>query len=396
MTRFFLFLFLLLPVSAFSQTFTTSLDVPALTSGRVPPLTGGQPVVRFDRRILVQVISGPAGEFCLYMNTRTGDIGIRYGRSGELGGCELNIDDEKFRLMLVRATGQVQTYMNAKQNGVLRHLVMTGNTEVYPVSFRPMENAELNRLAGSDSSRRSGRDGRAYSANSTGAPTFYLQGRTEPVRVTTQDFLGYSGIGYLKTNHGVFMVVRADMGPAQYRAYSWSDVTTDFDMHPFESVESMINEKVTTGLDRQEEKLRNETPSGDCASEESELKRLKLADVEARRRSNSQRNSGNIYENESTRRAYGEMMLPNLEVMNQELEVKVCKANVRLNRTRGEAQRADISRRIQCYRQSQRELSQIQADWNAIDARYPNEAGRAYSEKTRTFGRIMSLGSDCR
>lgn len=394
MTKLGLVLFLLLPGMVLSQSISTSLDVPALTSGPARS-SSGEPVALFDRRVLVQVSGGPVAEFCLYINTRTGDIGIRYGRPGELGACAIDINDERFRFLLIRSGGQVQTYMTVKQGGVLKYFVSTGNTEVYPVSFPPIDNAELRRQSDTETSRRSGVNGRAYRANSAGAPALYLQGRSEPASVTTQDFLGHSGIGYLKTNRGVYMVVRADMGPTTFRVYSWTDTATQLDLAPFELVENLINDKLRAGLDREEQKLRSKTFSGDCASAEEHLRNLQLSDVEARRRTNAERNRGNIYENESTRRAYGELLLPNLEVMNQEFEVRVCKANARLSRTRSGSQQADIQRRINCFRDVQRELNRIQMEWNAIDARYPNDAGRAYQAKIQTYGRIISLGTQC-
>jgi hypothetical protein len=395
MTKLFAFLLLLLPVSVFSQTFFTSFDVPALTSG--PVRRSGSPMIEFDRRIRVSISGAPRNaDMCLYINTVTGDIGIVYGRPGEMGACELNVNDEKFRFMLVRSSGQVQTYMNTKQNGVLRHYMSTGNTEVYPVSFPRMENTELHRFgAAIPAGRRGGVASSTYRAGA-GAPTFYLHGRSTPANVTTQDFLGYSGIGYLKTNRGIYMVVRAELGTTEYRAWTWSDLATSLDPDLFEQTEVIQTEKLNASLDRQEEKLRNETFSGDCADEERQLNDLKRADIERRRVLNAERNRGNVYENPSTRRASADLMEPNLEVMNQEIEVRICKANARLSRTRSETARADINRRIQCQRRAQMELNRLKLEWDAIDARYPNEPGRAYAEKTRTYGRLMSLGADCR
>jgi hypothetical protein len=396
MTKIFTFLLLLLPVTAYSQQFSTSLEVPALTDGPSRP-SGGTGMIEFDRRLLVQIDGPTPGEMCLYINTINGDIGIVYGRGADLGLCALNVNDRKFRFMLVRSSGQVQTYMTTEKNGVLKHYMSTGNTEVFPISFPRMENTVLHRFgAPVPGNRRAGVESRTYRANAS-APTFYLYGRSAPADVTTQDFLGYSGIGYLKTNRGIYMVVRAQLGSTEFRVYSWSETPTQLDPNMFEQLEIMMNDKITSSLDRQEEKLRAETFSGDCASEEEELNRLQLADIAARRSRNSARNtSGNVYESEPTRKATADLMEPNLEVMNQDLTVKICKANVRLNRTRGEGQRADIQRRIQCYQQSKVELNRLQMEWDAIDARYPNEAGKAYAEKTRTYGRLMSLGASCR
>ncbi len=384
-------LLLILPTAAICQ----SLDVPALTSGPSPDRSG-RSVVRFDRKVLVQVIGGRGGEFCLYINTRSGDMGIMYGRSGELGACALNINDEKFTFMLVRAGGQIQTYTTQKKNGALKHWVSTGNTEIYPVSFPRMENAVLQRLGDSWTYNRETVSGQAYSANSSGAPTYYLHGSSQPRDVTTQNFLGHSGIGYLKSNRGIFKVVRADMGSTRFQVYSWWDVSTELDLTPFELLENLMDESTRTSLDRQEQRLRSRSFSGPCAIEEEEWRRLSLADIEARRRLNAERKRGNVFENESTRRAQSEMMIPDLAVMNQELVVKVCKANDRLSRARSGESQADIERQIQCYRRQQSELSALQAEWNAIDARFPNDSGKAYMEKNRTFGRLISIGTGCR
>ena len=395
MTKFFLALFLLFPTPVCSQYFDTSLDVPALTSG---PVASSGSVISFDRRVTVNVIGGPGGMFYLYINTRTGDIGVMYGRPGEMGSPELNINEEKFRFMLIQSGGQVTSFMNSKQNGVLKHYRTTGNTEVFPVSFPRMERAELQRQAGTREPIRGwGVTARAYSANSAGAPVFYLHGRTDPATVTTQDFLGYSGIGYLKTDRGIYMAVDATLGPVRYNAVSWSSVRTELNFDQFQQTEQLIDDKMRTALNKQEVKLRNETFTGDCGGEEEELNRLKREDVEARRRTNSARStSGNVYESDATRRAYGNLLMPNLEVMNQEVEVRLCKANARLSRTRSENARADLQRRIQCYSNQKLELNRLQLELDAIDARYPNDAGRAYAEKNRIMLRLMSLGSECR
>ena len=395
MTKFFLAVFLLFPIPIFSQYFDTSLDVPALTSGPAAP-SGS--IISFDRRITVNVIGSPGAMFYLYINTRTGDIGVMYGRSGEMGSPDLNINEEKFRFMLVRSGGQVVSFMNSKQNGILKHYRTTGNTEVFPVTIPRMERTELRRRDETrEPERRFGVTARAYSANAAGAPVFYLHGRTEPATVTTQDFLGYSGIGYLKTDRGIYMVVDAMMGPLKYNAVSWNAVRTELNLDHFQHTEQMIDDKMRVALAKEENRLRNQTFSGDCASEEGELNRLKLADVESRRRTNVERNtSGNIYESEATRRAYGELLMPNLEVMNQEIEVRACKAEVRRSNTRNERTREDLGRRIACYRNQQRELNRLRLELNAIDARYPNEPGRAYAEKNRKLTELMTLGSGCR
>lgn len=396
MTKFIALFLLLLPATIYSQGYSTSLSVPALTSGPTRS-SGGTGIIEFDRRILVQVSGPTSAEFWLYINTINGDIGIQYARPGEAGPGDLNINDEKFNFMLVRSSGEVQTYFTRRKNGELKHYLSTGNTEVIPVTFPRMENATLH-AAGSEAPwpRSHGVDSRAYRANSS-APIYFLHGNTRFNNVTTQDFLGYSGIGYMKSNRGIHMVVRADMGSTMFRAYMWSDARTRLDPSPFEQLEVTMNEKFAESMNRQETKLRNETFSGSCAIEEEALRRMKLEDVEARRGLNRERNTaGNVYESETVRRATSEMMLPNLVVMNQEVVVKICKAEERMSRTRSETTRAGIEERIRCYRTQQSALSSLQAEWNAIDARYPNDAGRAYMEKNRSFGRLASLGASCR
>src|SRR5688572_11476424 len=123
MTRLFLFLLLLLPVTIHSQPpLSTSIDVPALTVGRLPSRSGS--VVTFDKRVLivatgsaVLATGNPEGRVCLYINTRTGDLGIRYGESPDFEVCGLNVNDEKFSFALIRPTGDVQTYRTHKKNG---------------------------------------------------------------------------------------------------------------------------------------------------------------------------------------------------------------------------------------------------------------------------------------
>ncbi len=175
MTRFFDLVVFLLPTSLFAQISSTSLDVPVFTTG--PDRSGGDGAIAFDQRILVQISgSSQAAEMCLYLNIRTADTGIQYGKAGELGVCALNPNDRKFTFMLVRASGQVNNYTTIEKNGELKRYVSTGNTERFAMPFPRLAGMTLLRLGPAG---RGGVATRAYRANGS-SPTFYIHGRSDP------------------------------------------------------------------------------------------------------------------------------------------------------------------------------------------------------------------------
>src|SRR5688572_4288719 len=395
MIKCFLFLLLLLPAAIYSQPlFSASLYVPALTVGRVPS-RGFSTVVTFDKRVSISATGSHEGHVCLYINTRNGDLGIRFDESEVLEVCGLNVEDEKFRFTLIRATGQVQTYMTRNVHGVLKYLVLTGNTEINQVSFPPVRNTTLYRQAETHRRRRETIVSQAYRANS-GGPIVYLHGPTLPRDVTVQDFLGFGSIGYVKTNRGIFMATRADLESMRLEAFRWQDVPTRLDISPFESAEGHMDAGIGAALDREENKLRAESYTGECGGEEDQLRRLKLADIASRRETMVRKNTGNIYENEVTRKAMADLIMPSFRVMNQELEVKICRATTQATRARSESTRAAAERRVRCYRTSQDELSQLQSEWVGLEARYPNDKGESYADRVSIRRRLMSLGNGCR
>ena len=152
--------------------------------------------------------------------------------------------------------------------------------------------------------------------------------------------------------------------------------------------------KIRDKLDEDERGLRTERNMGPCGAEQDELRRLKLADIAARREMLVRKNTGNIYEDATTRKAIEDLAMPNFQVMHQELEVKICRVTARRSRSRTGGPALD--RLIECHRTSQQELARIRSKWEAIEARHGNDITGSYRERAAIRRQLMSLGSGCR
>lgn len=377
----FAFVLLLFVSGVYAQTFSSSLEVPSLTEGPGRTASTGTTTLNFDRRIKVTVTgTGRDAEMFIYLNTVTGDLGVRIGPRGSLGSGELNINDEDFVLFRYRPDGLVMSYKTVRSSGRLRHIASSGNTDLVPYRSEPQQEAEMSRQSDVTTFFTASRSAVAYKFNSE-APTYYLDGGTLSPNLTFQKMLGYSGIGYLKTNRGIHMSVRADLGEASFIATEWRNTTSSLNLESFELAEVILQTEADQWSDRQLQKLRDRDLAGyrgECQDEQRELNRLNIADVERRKQLLELARTGNIYQSTTTQRALADMQLPALEIYNAEIDLRICRINSRPATTSG-------NRRLSCYRQSKNMLSIVAAEWRAIDARYPDSPGEAFMEKMSFF-----------
>lgn len=384
MPKLLLILLLLVPATFQAQTFNTSLSVPALTDG---PLIGTDGVLRFDRRIKATITGGSGGEMFLYINTRTGDIGIRIGKTGSLGSGELDVNNDRFQMLRITPRGSIFNYQTNRKNGRLEHYVVSGNTELIPATFDQPVGTELSRQGGEPSYFTRTLGAAAYSGGSA-APTLYLYGGDLRREVTWQKFLGYAGIGYLKTNRGVHMSVRSDMGRQSYLATQWMNVGISMNLEIFKHMDMEMLAKMEERNYERMESLGRETFTGTCQGEQRELNRLKTADVQRRRELANSSTAGNVYQDRVTQEALAELQLPNLEVMNAEIELNACKLRMRAPSS-DSREMTRRSERLSCYREQQMELIRLRMEWDVIDANNRNSPGRALMEKRQAMSRVL-------
>lgn len=377
-----------------------SVDVPFLSGGG-GTRDASSTITTFDKLIRISTpTSDPRGaETYLYINTRNGDMGIVTGPSGTLGDGTLQTNDPNFRLMLITGSGAVLNFFNRLKNGDVVHYVASGNTEMAPVMFAP-SNTELIRRGGSDTYRddslgRRGRvTGQAYAAAGPSSPTAFIVGTTSHRRhrqLVAQKLLGYSGIGYLKTDKGVFMVRELRSGAASFVAENWQDMNTSFDKAPFVLVEQKLFDGIRQSDDRRLEGLRNKEFSGECSEYESALNEIQQRIITRRADAVNRAQSGNVYQNPGTVRGYVDLYdySGQLEAADMDAQLRTCRAERdRSGRSTSSEAFNRLSERIRCLQNYRNEIRGIKLEIDTIDANNASRPDRGLAQKQRAMARL--------
>lgn len=400
MSKLLLFVVLLLPSFVFSQ----AIDVPFLTDG--PTRDAGGTVTTFDKLITISTPTRDSrgAETFLYINTRNGDVGIVTGPTGTLGDGSLRPTDPEFRLKLITRTGEVLNFYNRVKNGSVVQYVASGGTEVFPVMFPP-SNTEITRRGGSESYRDDslGRRGRvaaqAYAAAGPSSPTAFLVGTTNERRhqsLVVEKLLGYSGIGYLKTNKGVFIVRELRSGGNAFVAENWQNISTSFDKAPFQLVEQLVAAGSESDQ-RKLEALRGKTFTGECSEYEAAKNEIQQRILVRRRQAVERTQSGNIYQNPGTVQGYADMFdySTQLELEDMDAQLRTCNAERQRSGTNTSGETFNrLSERIRCLQNYRVEIRGVKLEIDEIDRANASRPDRGLAAKQRAMGRLA--GKSCK
>lgn len=387
---------LFLPAVAFSQPGTSddrrlSLDVPYLSSGSTG-LDAGTTIARFDKRILITSSGGSYS--CLYLNTRNGDKAVSIDRDGSSCRDALPVNDEKFTLTLFTYSGEVLSFYNRKNNGRIEHYVTSGGTELVPVNYFP-DTGLLERRGETVDFFRHDYTAHPYRANTSGAPKFYLVGERTPERLSVQKSLSYTGIGYVKTDNGIYMSFRMEKGDTFFNVQSWQNVATTFDKAPFRLVEAELSTEFSEYYAREMRKLEAKRFSGTCSEYESQLNELRKQELRRQREAVGRTTSGNVYQSRTAVSGYSDLVDPvfQLESFDMDTQVKICKAEATLSRSNGERTRARLTEKIRCLNNLRLDIRRVKLEMDALDQRYRDNPERGLPEKQRLFGTLT--GRSC-
>lgn len=397
MSRTILIILCLFPLAVFSQppTLTGLLDVPFLTSG-TPPVSRSTTITRFDKRIIIVNPEGTRGSSYtnLYLNTRNGDMGIVVSR--DPGDDSLRVNDETFRLLLITQSGEAFSFMNQKKQGRIEKLVVSGGTEVVPITFAP-ENGVLDRQTETRTYRRRTYTLRAYRAGGDGATTFFLYGNGTPDRLVVEKSLSYSGIGYLKTDRGIFMILETSQSDGnRYFASGWRNVNIEFDKAPFRVVENELVAAADDDFQRKMQKLESEEFSGPCQQYKRSLNEMRKRDLRRRNEALNRSQSGNVYQGQSAQSGYSDLFdfSLQLESLDMETQLSICETEDRISRAGSTSGADSLAARVRCKRSYLLEINRIKLQADAVDERYRTEPGRAFAEKQRLMAQL--IGQSCR
>jgi hypothetical protein len=347
----------------------------------------------FDKKIFIKHAGGsrPA-EMYVFVNTEDGYTGVMIGKDGMLGNGDFKPNDEKFRLMVLGRKGNVYSYFNRKKKGNIEHFVSTGNTETHLYNFSFGDGNDVvykktirNMYCGDKFKTWS------YKANDGDAPVFHLFGRTYPNKLVCKDFIGYSGVGFLNTDMGIYIACEMEKGAVSFEMREFNDVEVCFDPAEFKETEQEMFAEIGDKLEQEKRKLDGRTFSGDCASEKTALNNYKKEMIDKKKRNKETAQSGNVYQNRNVQKAYADMMDPADMIQEgiHEMDVKICKMQKDISNASSRGQNTSRQQqKLTCYNTQKSQLISAKAEMQAIDNRYPNDPGKAYTEKIRIAGRM--------
>lgn len=275
-----------------SAELSSMINVPALIPEVQQDFTASSTVIHFDKLIKISNSQNSAVTY-LYINTQTGETATRTGRPEAIGNGSIDINDEKFTLTYYRpAPGIIINFYNSKKKGVLQHYSSTLNTEINPASFPGFEKITVSQ---------SGTPKKVLLQNFTATPyrtsessSIFLCGGPTPGSLQLKRFIGFAGIGYLKTNRGIYMVTEIVTTQGRFEAEQWQHAENSIDLSLFTSIEAGVYTAMEQKTDKALSKLESRTPTGDCADMERQLIERKKANTRSAGREVQNSRAGNL------------------------------------------------------------------------------------------------------
>src|SRR5690606_7109047 len=151
--------------------------------------------------------SGLETQTLLYINTTNGDIATITGKAGDSDDGSFNIDDPKFRLTYYNPRGRIYSFYTRNKNGNIVRYMSSMNTEIVPYSNSlPFQRTTIYRTGDASNPLPQRFEANTFKASGSNAPTLILCGGkagSKPNKLLLKRFIGYSGIGYAKTDEGI-------------------------------------------------------------------------------------------------------------------------------------------------------------------------------------------------
>lgn len=350
----------------------------------------------FDKQVNLKLtIPGHVVEQCMYLNTTDGYMG--YLPPSSTGGILIDILPEipDFLFYVIGLKGNVYTYKNMDGgNGIVEHWVSTGNTQTH--KFTMPISATSNPLIRKAETRNycEGKlNARAYKYDG-GTTTWYVYGERYPERLHGVRFLGNFGVGYLKTQEGLYLVLEMEDGPNQYRISSIENVYTCFDPTQFKILEDEYLRNRRLSLQQEREKIARDEAranTGNCTSQKMAVINFRKEQLRIQEENLVVSQQGNTYQEGASQQAVLGMMDPLVMVQGSILttQVSICNLEIALQRSPSSNSLQD---KIACNRNLLSQLIQLEGQLKAIDVRFAGNGGQAFTEKLKYYGQHQPRG----
>jgi hypothetical protein len=357
--------------------------------------------LRFNRRMVVEVEkTGIKTYYCMLMNTDEGYAAYlkpEYRFSGTM--CNLYPNSEEFYMPVIALTGNVMIFSNISTGTTVRKRATFGNTDVAPINFFGEEapmiikqgNAQRPYLSGSFQAV-------PYRATGANMPTFYLTCTTTSWQISANlqplKFLGFLGVGYMKTAEGVLLSLGFENGDLKTKLV-YTDAQPSFvDATAFSCEECDFIAGQRASLREQRERLeqRGARIAGRCMTEELDKLQSERERVARNLRALDSMQGRSIYDPNSPW-----ARITSLNTYNDRLEadihdMKKALCNFRYSQQMGSnvaAQMACVSEKIA---NTQRALNEMRA----ADAQYRTSPGEAMQAKVRIDSELNRQHLRCR
>lgn len=347
---------------------------------------------QFDKKIKVEATGadGKKYDLFIYINTSNGNVGSFSGKPGSLGSGEINPDNEKFRFTIQQPIGIINTFYNTKIKKELVHRYTTLNSEIHP-----MEMGQLHTTI-----EKTGVEKRVlpqdFSAGEFADPgrnlRTFLCGAINHNQLSISKFIGFATIGYVKTNHGILMVVENTSADGHFKAVSWQNGNYVFNTEGFESSEAEFYEDARTSINNKIEKVtQKESNSESCRDLEEELKRVKLENLNKSKAGLDQSMSGNLYDNPAAIVGLAQMGDLKPAVMESIIdnELQICELEHDENMTDSK------QRKLNCLLNKRPELNRVYMQMEAVEEEFEGQPAKIHQEKMKLLQDFSQLES-CR
>lgn len=379
-------------------------NVPALIPENDPPVDGSTSgtILNFDKVVMITALNpeGVETNINLYINTTNGDIATITGKSGIADDGSFDIDDPKFRMTYYNPHGRVYNFFTRKKNGNIVRYMSSMNTEIVAYSGGiPFERTTAYRTGDGINPLPQNFAAHSFKASGNGVPTFILCGgkpKTKPEKLLFKRFIGYSGIGYIKTDEGIFMVVKVKSSKGTFTANKWKNERHKITLSDFKHLEGEMYSDMAANNESETAKLENKTFSGNCSDIENRINQLKIEQKKKEKKNIEEMSRGNTVTDANVRNAmkgmYGDPV-EQLEIDEMAVELKLCKWEQKRVKTDYDHQKKA------CYMEEKARIQRAASELTTLKQRYsgPNDPPLIMTPEYREIlKRMQTKSTNCK
>ena len=356
--------------------------------------------LRFNRRMIVEVEkNGIKTYYCLLINNNEGYAAYlkpEYAFSGTM--CNLYPNSEDFYMSVVSITGNVMIFSNISTGATIKKRVSFGNTDMAPLNLFGDQASQLIKQSSAQRPFLGGSfQAVTYKANGANMSSFYLTGTTVPWQIMENlqplQFLGFMGVGYMKTTEGVFLSMGFQNGTLKSKLV-YADTQESFvDATTFSCEECDFIREQRNSLIEKRERLEQQGAriTGRCTLERLDELQFEKDRVDRNLRALDSLQGKSIYHPNSP---WAKIL--SLNTYNDRLEADIHKMKKALCNFRYSQQMgSNVADKIVCVSEKIANTQRALSEMRAADSQYRNNPGELMQAKSRIDSELNRQNSRC-